>query len=74
MRVFENRVPRRTCGPKKNEMMGGCRKLHNEELHNLHSSLNIIRMIKPKERRWAGKKKNLCRILVGKLQANFLTM
>jgi hypothetical protein len=33
--AFENRVLRRIFGPKRNEMVGGCRKLHNEELHNL---------------------------------------
>jgi hypothetical protein len=46
--VFEKRVLRRTFGPKKDEVIGSCRKLHNEELHNLYSSPNmsIIRMIK----------------------------
>jgi hypothetical protein len=44
--VFENRVLRRIFGPKRDEVTGGRRKLHNEELHNLHSSLSIIRMIK----------------------------
>jgi hypothetical protein len=38
LRVFENRVVRRTFGPEKNEVTGGWRKLHNEELHNLYSS------------------------------------
>jgi hypothetical protein len=46
LRVFENRVLRRIFGPKRNEGTGGWRKLHNEELHNLYSSPNIIRMIK----------------------------
>jgi hypothetical protein len=40
MRVFENRVLRRIFGPKRDEVLGGCRKLHNEELHNLYSSPN----------------------------------
>jgi hypothetical protein len=44
--VFENRVLRRTFGPKRDEMTAGLRKLHNEKLHNLCSSSNIIRMIK----------------------------
>jgi hypothetical protein len=44
--VFENRVLRRIFGPKRDEMMGDWRKLHNEELHNLHSSPNIIKMFK----------------------------
>jgi hypothetical protein len=54
LRVFENRVLRRIFGPKRDEMTGGWRKLHNEELHNLSSSPNIIRMIKSRRMRWAG--------------------
>jgi hypothetical protein len=52
--------------------MGGWRKLHNEELHNLHVSPSIIRVIKPRRMRWAGnvaglrENRNSCRILVGK--------
>jgi hypothetical protein len=45
LRVFENRVLR-IFAPKRDEMTGGWRKLHNEELHNLYSPPNIIRMIK----------------------------
>jgi hypothetical protein len=41
LRVFENRVLRRIFGPKRNEVTGGWRKLHNEELRNLYSSLSI---------------------------------
>jgi hypothetical protein len=44
--VFENKVLRRIFGPKREEVTGDWRKLHNEELHNLYSSPNIIRMIK----------------------------
>jgi hypothetical protein len=44
--VFENRVLRRIFGPQRDKRTGGCRKLHNEELCNLYSSPNIIRMIK----------------------------
>jgi hypothetical protein len=44
--VFENRVPRRIFGPKRDEVTGEWRKLHNEELHILYSSLNIISQIK----------------------------
>jgi hypothetical protein len=44
--VFENRVLRRIFDPKRDEVTGDWRKLHNEELHNLYSSPNIIRMIK----------------------------
>jgi hypothetical protein len=53
-RVFENRVLRRIFGPKKDEVMGGWRKLHNEDLHDLCSSPSIIRMIKLRRMRWAG--------------------
>jgi hypothetical protein len=52
--VFENRVLRRIFGPKRDEVTGDCRKLHNEEFHNLYSSPNIIRMIKSRRMRWAG--------------------
>jgi hypothetical protein len=45
LRVFENRVLRRIFGPKRDEVTGGWRKLHNEELRNLHFSPSIIRMI-----------------------------
>jgi hypothetical protein len=44
LRVFENRVLRRICGPKRDEVTGGWRKLHNEELHNLNSSPSNIGM------------------------------
>jgi hypothetical protein len=50
--VFENRVLRRIFGPKRDEMTGDWRKLHNEELHNLHSSPSVIGMIKSRMR-WA---------------------
>jgi hypothetical protein len=52
--VFENRVLRRIFGPKVNEVTGDWRKPHNEELHKLHSSPNIIRMIKSRRMKWAG--------------------
>jgi hypothetical protein len=51
LRVFENRVLGRIFGLKKDEVTGDWRKLHNEELHNLYSSANIIRMIKPRRMR-----------------------
>jgi hypothetical protein len=53
LRVFENRVLRRMFGPKRDGVVGGRRKLHNEELHNLCSSPKIIRMIKSRRMRWA---------------------
>jgi hypothetical protein len=71
LRVFENRVLRRIFGPKRDEVTGEWRKLHNEELHNLYSSPNIIRMIKSRRMRWAWhvarmrEKRNAYRILVG---------
>jgi hypothetical protein len=52
--VFENRVLRRICGPKRDEVTGGWIKLHNEELHGLYSSPSIVRMIKARRMRWAG--------------------
>jgi hypothetical protein len=54
LRVFENRVLRRLFGPKKDEVTGKWRKLHNEELHDLYSSPSIIRIIKSWRMRWAG--------------------
>jgi hypothetical protein len=52
--VFENRVLRRISGPKRDEVTGDWRKLHNEELHNLYSSPSKIRKIKSRRMRWAG--------------------
>jgi hypothetical protein len=72
LRVFENRVLRRIFGPKRDGVMGGWRKLYNEELHNLYSSPIIIRIIKSRRMRWAGhvarmgKKRNVYGLLVGK--------
>jgi hypothetical protein len=63
-------VLRRIFGPKRDDVTGGWRKLHNEELHNLYSSPN--RMIKSRRMRWAehiarmGEKRNIYRIIVGK--------
>jgi hypothetical protein len=47
-------VLRRIFGPKRDDVTGDWRKLHNDELHNLHSSPNIIRMIMSRRMRWAG--------------------
>jgi hypothetical protein len=54
VRVFENRVLRRKFGPKRDEVTREWSKLHNEELHNLYSSPNIIKQIKSWRMRWAG--------------------
>jgi hypothetical protein len=50
--VFENRVLRRIFGPKRDEVTGEWRKLHNEELRDMYSSLSIIRIIKSRRMRW----------------------
>jgi hypothetical protein len=73
--VFENSVLRRIFGLKIDEVMGGLRKLHNEELHNLYSLPVIIRMIMSRRVRWTGhvarmgEKRNIYSILVGKPEA-----
>jgi hypothetical protein len=54
LRVFENRVLRRIFGPKRDEVMEEWRKLHSEELHNLYSSLDIIKQIKSRRMQCAG--------------------
>jgi hypothetical protein len=72
LRALEKRVLRRIYGPKWDGVTGGWRKLHNEELHNVHSSPSIIRIIKWRRMRWTGhvermgEKRNLYRLLVGK--------
>jgi hypothetical protein len=52
--VFENRVLTRIFGPRRDEAIGGCRRLHNEEFHNFYSSPSQIRMIKSRRMRWVG--------------------
>jgi hypothetical protein len=54
LRVFGNRVLRGIFGPKRDEVTGEWRQLHSGELHNLHSSPDIIRQIKSRRMRWAG--------------------
>jgi hypothetical protein len=69
--VFENRVLRRIFGPKRDEVTGEWRKLHNEELHSLYSSPDIIRQVKSRRMRWAvhvarmGEEKKVYKVLVG---------
>jgi hypothetical protein len=78
LRAFENRVLRRIFGPKMDGVTGGWRKLHNEELHDLYSSSNIIRIIKSRRMRWAGhvarmgEKRSACGFLVRKLEGKRL--
>jgi hypothetical protein len=73
LRVFENRVLRKIFGPKREED-GSWRKLHNDELHSLYFSPNIVRVIISKRMRWAGHvarmdvRKGFYRISVGRLE------
>jgi hypothetical protein len=70
--VLAKRVLRRIFGPKRDEVIGGGENLHNEVLHNLYSSPGIIRIIKSRSMRWAGRvvrigdNRNAYRILMGK--------
>jgi len=72
LRVYENMVLRRIFGPRRDEVTGEWRRLHNEELNNLYSSPNIVRVIKSRRMRWArhvarfGEEIRVYRVLVGK--------
>jgi hypothetical protein len=74
MGVFENRVLRRIFGPKRDEVKGKWRKLHNEELDDLYCSPSFVRVIKSRRMRWVGhvarigEGKVVYRILVGKFE------
>jgi hypothetical protein len=70
LRVFVNRVLREMCGVKRDEATGEWRKLHNEELNDLYSLPNIVRVVKSGRIRWAGHvarmERGVHRVLVGK--------
>jgi hypothetical protein len=72
LRVFGKRVSRGIFGPNRDEITGKWRKLHNEELHDLYSSPNIVKVIKSRRLRWdghvarIGEEGGVYRVLVGK--------
>ena len=72
LRVFENRVLRKGFGPKRDEVTGEWKKMHNEELNDLYSLPNIVRVVKSRRMRWAGhvarlgEDRGVQRVLVGK--------
>ena len=76
LRVFENRGLRRIFGPKRNEVRGEWKKLHNEELNDLYCSPNVFGVIKSRIMGWAGhvtrmgEKRAVYRVLVGRSEGN----
>jgi len=72
LRMFENMVVRRTFGPRRDEVTAEWKRLHNEELNDLYSSSNIVRVIKSRRMRWTGhvacmgEERGVYRVLVGK--------
>jgi len=72
LRVFENKVLSRIFGPRRDEVTGEWRRLHNEELNDLYCSPNIVRVIKWRRMRWTahvarmGEERGVYRVLVGK--------
>jgi hypothetical protein len=78
LRVFENRLLRRVFGPKRDEVTEEWRKLHNEELNDLYSLPNIVRVVNSRRMRWAGhvarmgKDRGAYRVLVGKPEVKSL--
>ena len=77
--MFENRVLRRTFGPRRDELTGEWRKLHNEELNDLYTSPSIVQMTKSRRMRWAGhvarieNSRGVYRLLVGKTEGKKIT-
>jgi hypothetical protein len=73
LRVFENKLLRRIFGPRRDEVTGDWRRLHNEEINDLYSSPNIVRVMKSRRMGWAGhvarmgEERGVYRVLVGKL-------
>jgi len=71
LRVYENMVLRGIFGPRRDEVTGKWRRVHNEELHYLHSSPSIVRVIKTRRMRWdghvarMGDRRGVYRVLVG---------
>jgi hypothetical protein len=71
LRVFENKALRRIFGPRRDEVTGDWRRLHNEEINDLYSSPNIVRVIKLRRMRWAGhvarmgEERGVYRVLMG---------
>ena len=68
LRGLESRLLRRIFGPKRDELGGEWRKVHNEEINDHYSSPNIFRVIKPRRMRWAG---HVARMGAGKLHPGF---
>jgi len=72
LRIFENMLLRRILGPRRDEVTGQWRRFHNDELNDLYSSPNILRVIKSRRMKWAGHvarmggERGVYRVLVGK--------
>jgi len=79
LKASENRVLGKIFGPKRNEVAGEWRRLHNEKLYDQYCSTNIVRAIKSRKMRWTGhvarmgKRRGVYRVLVGKPEGKELT-